>query len=448
MSKRKRTNARWYKMDLHVHTPGSADYQQPEISYLDILRHAEDKGLDIIAFTDHNTVRGYAGMLDELERLRFLESLGRANDNELHELAEYERLLKTLLVLPGFEFTATFGFHLLCIFEEGTTLRQLEHILMQLNVPRDAIEQGLPHVGASADVLTCYEVVSAAGGMVIAAHANSTNGIVNRNISFDEELRRTYSQDPRLDALEVTDLEKSTRLSTVNLFDGTKRGYPRRMHCIQGSDAHQKTASDPKSRQLGIGDRCTEILLEEQSFKAIKAVFRSDDFSRTRPHHRDSKNSDQIKAIRQEGPGPTQSFYLDASRRNGNLANITQDVCAFANTDGGIIYVGMPISPRDRIHGVRDAARTIKLLYNELEKIISPSLAVQIETQLLYNENVVLIRVPHGEDIPYVVDNWRIYVRDGKTSRLATRDEIVQLVSNNNKERPTPLLFSEMAGII
>ena len=48
----------WRRMDLHLHTPGSSDYQQPEISYLDILRQAEARGLDIIAFTDHNTVAG------------------------------------------------------------------------------------------------------------------------------------------------------------------------------------------------------------------------------------------------------------------------------------------------------------------------------------------------------------------------------------------------------
>ena len=31
----------WRRMDLHIHTPASADYQEPEISYLDILRKAE-----------------------------------------------------------------------------------------------------------------------------------------------------------------------------------------------------------------------------------------------------------------------------------------------------------------------------------------------------------------------------------------------------------------------
>ncbi|MGD8804785.1 MAG: transcriptional regulator, partial [Chloroflexota bacterium] len=64
-SNRKRTSRRrdgrkWHRIDLHLHTPASGDYQEPQVTYLDILRQAEARGLDIIAFADHNTVAGYA----------------------------------------------------------------------------------------------------------------------------------------------------------------------------------------------------------------------------------------------------------------------------------------------------------------------------------------------------------------------------------------------------
>ncbi|MCA9987556.1 MAG: PHP domain-containing protein, partial [Anaerolineales bacterium] len=63
----------WRRMDLHIHTPGSNDYQEPDISYLDILRQAELRGLDIIAFTDHNTVAGYVAMMQQINDLRLLQ---------------------------------------------------------------------------------------------------------------------------------------------------------------------------------------------------------------------------------------------------------------------------------------------------------------------------------------------------------------------------------------
>src|SRR5436190_13120983 len=96
----------WYRADLHLHTPGSADYQEPEVTYLDILRRAEMRGLDIIAFTDHNTVAGYHAMLAEIEQLAMLDRLDRAQPEEKRRLADYRRLLDKILVLPGFEFTA------------------------------------------------------------------------------------------------------------------------------------------------------------------------------------------------------------------------------------------------------------------------------------------------------------------------------------------------------
>ena len=59
----------WYKVDLHLHSQASADYQEEQTTYLDILQKAERKGLDIIAFTDHNTVAGFRKMHEEIEEI-------------------------------------------------------------------------------------------------------------------------------------------------------------------------------------------------------------------------------------------------------------------------------------------------------------------------------------------------------------------------------------------
>ena len=76
-SGRGKGDRQWRRMDLHLHTPGSSDYQSPEASYVDILRQAVMRGLEIIAFTDHNTVAGFAAMKKEIEQLLWLEDLGR-----------------------------------------------------------------------------------------------------------------------------------------------------------------------------------------------------------------------------------------------------------------------------------------------------------------------------------------------------------------------------------
>ena len=180
----KRDKMKWYRVDLHLHTPGSDDYLEPAVSYLDILQQAESSGLDIIAFTDHNTVAGIRGLRKELEELELLEQLKRIRPEEKQKLAEFRHLLSKIVLLPGFELTATLGFHILGIFPPETSLRELEHILLNLRVPPEKLDIGATEVGATVDVLTAYRIINEAGGLVIAAHANSSHGIAMQGFNF------------------------------------------------------------------------------------------------------------------------------------------------------------------------------------------------------------------------------------------------------------------------
>ncbi len=153
MTKKKSRGAmQWRTVDLHMHTPVSLDYQQMEASFLDILQRAEVRGLDIIAFTDHNSVAGYRRLQQEIAQLEFLESLHRLMPDEQTRLAEYRRLTAKILVLPGVEVTATFGFHILGIFPPETPVRDIEYLLIDLRVPSDHLDEGSPTVGATSDV--------------------------------------------------------------------------------------------------------------------------------------------------------------------------------------------------------------------------------------------------------------------------------------------------------
>lgn len=419
----------WYRADLHLHTPASADHKQPDASYIDILRHADQRGLDIIAFTDHNTVGGYAGMMQEIERLSYLEELGRAQAEELRLLAEYRRLLDKILVLPGFEFTATLGFHVLGIFAPDTPVRYLEHLLLTLNIPPEVLDAGDSVVGASADVLTAYRLINEAGGLVIAAHANSTHGVAMKGLGFGGQTRIAYTQDRNLHALELTDLGRHGRTSTQRFFDGTKPEYPRRMHCIQGSDAHSLDAyTEGKIVRPGIGDRITEVLLPERSFAALLGMFQSTDFSRTRPYNPDRKPYDYIQAAREEGPSLIQSFHETMDRKGNKLQAIIADVCAFANTNGGTIYIGIGADVRKKPPGVPDIQQAIDMLYKEIDEQISPHIRVEIDAQETQGKQVIRILVPYGEERPYAISDNRIFVRDEAETSLAVRDEIVNLV--------------------
>jgi hypothetical protein len=418
-------------MDLHLHTPASGDYKQKNVSYLDFLQRAEKKGLDIIAFTDHNTVKGYREMMEEVTNLRLLETLNRILPEERARLQEYERLFNKILILPGFEFTATFGFHILGIFPPDKPIRDIEHLLLKLNVPSETIDDGAFTVGASSDVLTAYREINMAGGLVIAAHVNSSNGVAMRGINFGGQTKIAYTQDPNLHALEVTDLEIRGRRTTATFFNGTKPEYPRRMHCIQGSDAHRLDPDPSRKKELGLGDRTTEILMSEVSFENLLNVFNGNDFSKTRPSRKQKNDSsyDFIQAAREEGANIIQDFHVDVMVRGGHLYNVIADTCALANTNGGTLYIGVSGNASENVVGVEDPSKVIQKLEKEINNRISPPLNVEFDSLKSKEKPVVRVMIPRGDDPPYAVDDNKIYVREESDTSLAVRDEIVGLVN-------------------
>lgn len=425
----KRLSRQWRRMDLHIHTPGSNDYLEEGVTYLDILRQAEIRGLDIIAFTDHNTVAGFAAMKKEIEQLLWLDQRGRMEPAEEMRLAEYRRLLGKIMVLPGFEFTATFGFHILGIFPSETAVTYLEHLLLTLHVPADQLQEGNPSVGATSDVLTAYQVINDAGGIVIGAHANSKNGVAMRGLDFGGQTRIAYTQDRNLHLLEVTDLEKRGRYTTRRFFDGSKPEYPRPMRCIQGSDAHVVTRESATAKRLGVGDRITEVLLPDVSFKSLADVLKGKDFSLTRPYRGPANPIDFVQLAREEGESIVQSFHASAAQRGGNLNRILEDVCAMANGNGGTIYIGASANQKEAPVGVREHKAAIERLYTAIKTRFSPEPEVHIDNLPSKAKQIVRINVHAGSDAPYAIDDNKFYVRDEAETNLAVRDEIVRLVS-------------------
>lgn len=433
MAKRKGRTAKkkWYAIDLHIHTPASSDYKQAGVTYLDILQRAESQGLDIISFTDHNTISGYRRMQEEIEQLELLKTLNRIMPEEETRLKEYRRLLKKILLLPGIEFTATFGFHILGIFPPDKPTREIEHILLQLNIPADQLDNGSVTVGSSADVVTAYKLINEAGGLVIAAHANSTNGVAMRGFPFGGQTKIAFTQDPNLHGLEVTDLDKHGRHTTASFFSGTKPEYPRRMHCIQGSDAHRLDNDKNRLKDLGVGERATEVLLNEMSFKDLLDVFVRNDFARTRPRRKKKGGEpdfDFVHSAREEGSNIIQDFHESMTVRGGKLYAIIADVCALTNTNGGTLYVGLDNDPSHPIVGVNNPTQAIRQLEKEISNRISPPLICTVDAHSTKGKNIIRILVPRGDDPPYAVDDNKIYVRVEAETGLAVRDEIVGLV--------------------
>jgi hypothetical protein len=229
-----------------------------------------------------------------------------------------------------------------------------------------------------------------------------------------------------LDALEVTDLDKGAR-STARFFNGSKLEYSRRMHCFHGSDAHRLTGDPRNPKRLGIGERASEFLLEEPSFESVQNLLRSKQFDRTRPARAQDEPFDPLAVARSEGPSLVQSFHESASQRGGRMAAILSDICAFANTVGGAIYIGAnPRKPKPS--GLAKPAEVEQEVQAALAERLKPPLDVKFDVLQSQGVKVLRIQVPKGPERPYCLDDYKFYVRDETESTLAVRDEVVALV--------------------
>lgn len=421
------TGKRWIRIDLHIHTPASEDYADQEAAFLDILREAERHNLEIIAFTDHNTVAGYERMRREIEFLEQMVRLGRATPADQEQLAEYQRLLASITVLPGFEFTSHYGAHVLGIFTPQTPISLIEATLLQLGVPADKIKAGATSVPDTEHVTDAYEVITRAGGLVIAAHANGPCGVISESLRMgvSGQSRVAATQSPFLHAIEFINFYTDHgTFTSPGFYNGRTEHYERRMFCIQGSDAHRvrraPSGSDAAHRH-GIGDRYFEAELSAPTFAALREMLSSERFDQIRVPKRDHKEW-EIDQLR----------FGVASERNilrsptDEIPMLVRDIAALANMGGGTLVLGAADAGDGAVEGVvRPDQVSEELRVAAVTLDPAPVLSFEL---LHYAGRDILrleVRAPHAP--PYVDEQGAIYVRRDGATVHANRGEILQL---------------------
>jgi hypothetical protein len=426
-----RSGRRWIRADLHIHTPASEDYAEPQRTYVEILQEAERRGLELLAFTDHNTVNGYDQMQREIEFLKKLEADNRLTDEEQGRLNEYRRLLDTITVLPGFEFTSHYGAHILGIFSPDHPISLIEATLLQLGVPPELLKKGTTSIADTRHVTEAYDIIARAGGLVIAPHANGPNGVITETLRMGTsgQARIAATQSASLHALEFinfyTDHEKFT---SPGFYNGKTERYERRMFCIQGSDAHRiRRSGDSEGDAFhhhGIGDRYVELNLPDNTFASLKALFTSQDFDRVRVPKRDQKQWD-LDALRFGAQSERQ--ILRGLADESEAGELWRDVAALANGGGGVLIIGSATPDGQGIGAVSRPDFVSEGLRRSVQEELDPRPYLSLELLNYEGRDVVRVEVKASDPPPYVGRDGVVYLRNGTSTAPANRSELLQL---------------------
>ncbi|WP_434655945.1 RNA-binding domain-containing protein [Thermoanaerobacterium thermosaccharolyticum] len=108
---------------------------------------------------------------------------------------------------------------------------------------------------------------------------------------------------------------------------------------------------------------------------------------------------------------------------------LASEICAFANTDGGKIVVG--VSDNGEIIGVSDINYLNQIISNVASQKIEPPISVLTQNIIFDDKLVVIIDVPKGDNKPYAANRTDYWIKVGADKRRATREELRRLMQSS-----------------
>lgn len=126
------------------------------------------------------------------------------------------------------------------------------------------------------------------------------------------------------------------------------------------------------------------------------------------------------------------------------IDDIYKEVIAFANTDGGVIYIG--IDDKGNLVGIDNVDETYTRLTNGIRDAIVPDVTMFVRYVLQENK-VIQIEVGEGSYKPYYLKSkgmkpTGVYVRQGTSSVQASPDQIRRMIKDSDGD-----VFEEMRTV-
>ena len=118
--------------------------------------------------------------------------------------------------------------------------------------------------------------------------------------------------------------------------------------------------------------------------------------------------------------------FTEFKREVGKPDSFAAELMAFANKEGGQVFVGVDDS--GEIIGVGDPQRTEERIVNIGRNNCMPPLDVLVERIPTNGELILVVHVPQRTGRPYENKRGQCFIRVGSTKRLASADERARLL--------------------
>lgn len=406
-------------VDLHVHTPASAQcYNKGNCTgsdeeYIELLKVYRDNDIKVMAITDHNTIKGYKRLLDIRsrleERVKSWAELSEIPDVREKLKLELDKLslFRDILILPGIEFEAFPGIHLLLIFNVDIDTNILDKFLEDSGY--DDEKQGKEQCKISKlSVLEVLEWCKKLGGITVAAHVDRDKGIYN-DLKKGAGRVEVFKSDSLM-GMQVNTLPTISEIEALLRNKEYKRDKP--LAFIRCSDYHKD--------KTNIESYITYMKLEEFDFESINNAFLNpiECISFTR-------NPESTEIIKKLIDEPTTLFFKNAS--DENIPSISAACCAILNNRNGTVIIG--INDDKSIIGIRKSIEECEeIVSNVLSKVNGSEYLINYNTSTYKygNGNVLVLNLQSSGNSIYSINN-EVYILKNNKVVLASPYDLIKI---------------------
>jgi Predicted transcriptional regulator containing an HTH domain and an uncharacterized domain shared with the mammalian protein Schlafen len=134
-----------------------------------------------------------------------------------------------------------------------------------------------------------------------------------------------------------------------------------------------------------------------------------------------------------------ESQTIEFKRRFSSPEKIARELCAFANTDGGYLLIG--VDDDGKVIGVASEKQEIELIELACSLYIRPPLNAEVWVVSLNGKDVVVVSItpsplrPHRVVVPGTEQRGTVFIRHCDQSIVASR-EVVHLLSSQRPDAP------------
>lgn len=406
-----------FKADLHIHTPASKCYKgsKDDAEYIRIIEKAEEKGLKIIAITDHNSIEGYEKLIEQKERIRVeVEGFKTLNDSKeaKKKIKEGERTLKifdSILILPGVEFEVNNGIHMLVIFNPESDLTIIKEFLKNGGFDADSFGKE-DEVFSKWSLFELYNESKKYDCLVLDAHTDSNKGIYN-TIRGGTPRIHAFIDKALVGICYKSEKQKS---EILKLFSQPNYRRTNPIAFLKSSDAH---------RIEDIGKEKTYFRLRKLGWDDLKSSFNN-------PDECIFTSNPSIQTIINRISNTGRCIYI--SELNDSYTDeFAKSICGLSNANGGYIILGA--DSKDVVNGIEiknkeDLKNVSSFIDNISTNILKGHLPFNIYP-LKDDCCIVIVKVDESDELVDANNDGVIYYYKKGDNVKLTANQIQQIIS-------------------